>query len=229
MNKENQTQNDFDVHLFGDIKEGIGSSGTRTEGETDFEDTFPYEDPSDDLVDLPFTAPLILPMTQWLKLPISNDVFSSYSTSGISSKSVSFKPFVLKPSKMYMLDVTLESVGKEVGRSQLYLSVNEMSQKMTCQVQPSYGTEFPGLPAGGSLHLDSSISIIHQQVVLMQSILDNCSSYQLIGFAFKYSTHLRTLPEPQFSLAVLIAVFCAPCSEKLCSELISWFMFLAFL
>ncbi|XP_018424147.1 PREDICTED: polycystic kidney disease protein 1-like 1 [Nanorana parkeri] len=31
--------------------------------------------------------------------------------------------------------------GKKVGRSQLYLSVNEMSQKITCQVQPRYGTE----------------------------------------------------------------------------------------
>lgn len=35
----------------------------------------------------------------------------------------------------------LESDGKKVGRSQLYLSVNEMFQKMTCQVQPRYGTE----------------------------------------------------------------------------------------
>nr|DBA24710.1 TPA: hypothetical protein GDO54_012332 [Pyxicephalus adspersus] len=60
---------------------------------------------------------------------------------GIYSNSVSFKTFVLKPSKMYMLDVTLESNGNKVGRSQLYFSVNEMSQKITCQVQPRYGIE----------------------------------------------------------------------------------------
>ncbi|XP_040210381.1 polycystic kidney disease protein 1-like 1 [Rana temporaria] len=132
---------DFDTHLFNDIKEGIGGSGTRTEGEIDLEVDFPTEDSGYNLVDLPNTAPPILPMIQWLKLPISIDVFNSYCTSGISSNPVSFKPFVLKPSKMYMLDVTLESNGKKVGRSQLYLSVHEMSQKITCQVQPRYGTE----------------------------------------------------------------------------------------
>ncbi|XP_018424148.1 PREDICTED: polycystic kidney disease protein 1-like 1 [Nanorana parkeri] len=74
---------EFDPHFSSDIREGIGGSGTRTEGEIDLEEGFPTEYSGSNLVHLPNTAPQILPMTEWLKLPISRDVFNSYSTSGI--------------------------------------------------------------------------------------------------------------------------------------------------
>ncbi|XP_056376258.1 polycystic kidney disease protein 1-like 1 isoform X2 [Hyla sarda] len=145
---KDQTPNDFDTHLFGNIVEGIGGSGTRTESELgDFDLTHGFSDgdtatnTGDNFVDLTDTTPHILPMVHWLKLPIGPEIFSSYTTSGISSQTITVKPFLLKPSKMYMLDVTLESRGYKLGKSQLYFTVSEMSRKMTCQVQPKSGIE----------------------------------------------------------------------------------------
>ncbi|XP_040288532.1 polycystic kidney disease protein 1-like 1 isoform X1 [Bufo bufo] len=137
-----QTSNDFFTHFYGNIMEGMGGSGTRTDSESDVAYGFSNEyTAGDNFVDLLFPAPNISPMINWLKLPISHDIFSSYTTSGISSQIIKLRPFILKPSKMYMLDVTLESRGHKMGRSQLYFTVNEMSHKMTCQVQPKSGIE----------------------------------------------------------------------------------------
>ncbi|XP_073533023.1 polycystin-1-like protein 1 [Phyllobates terribilis] len=140
---ESQTPNDFDTHFYGNIVEGIGGSGARTESDPDFsygsEDTVIFT--GDNFVDLLVIAPNIVPMVHWVKLPIGREIFRSYTTSGISSENITLRPFLLKPSKMYMLDVTLDSRGYRIGRSQLYFTVNEMSYKMTCQVQPNSGIE----------------------------------------------------------------------------------------
>ncbi|KAM4026856.1 polycystin-1-like protein 1 [Anomaloglossus baeobatrachus] len=140
---ESQTDNDFDTHFYGNIVEGIGGSGTRAESDPDFtygsSDTVIYT--GDNFVDLSVIAPKIVPMIHWVKLPIGREIFRNYTISGISSENITFRPFLLKPSKMYMLDVTLESHGYKIGRSQLYFTVNEMSHKMTCQVQPNSGIE----------------------------------------------------------------------------------------
>ncbi|XP_063778763.1 polycystin-1-like protein 1 isoform X2 [Pseudophryne corroboree] len=141
----NQTHNDFYSHFYGNIEEGFGGSGTRTEGDLYSVDGYSDEDmvthDGANLVDLPYTPSPIIHLGNWLKLPISKDVFSRYTTSGISSQMITFNPYVLKPSKTYMLDITLATQEREVGRSQLYFTVNEMSQKMTCQVQPKDGIE----------------------------------------------------------------------------------------
>ncbi|XP_075070470.1 polycystin-1-like protein 1 [Mixophyes fleayi] len=143
---ENQTLNDYESHFFGHIEEGIGGSGTRTEGEFYPVDGYSDDDMvnhgGDNLVEFSKTASTTtVYFVNWLKLPISKDVFTGYTTSGISSQTITFNPYVLKPSKMYMLDVTLALWGNEFGRSQLYFTVNEMPQKMTCQVQPKDGIE----------------------------------------------------------------------------------------
>ncbi|KAG8572332.1 hypothetical protein GDO81_012023 [Engystomops pustulosus] len=140
-----QTHEDFEMHIYGDIVEGAGGSGTRTEGEIDFTYSFTDEytaaNSGDNFVDLSVTTPNVLPMVYWLKLPINRDIFSSYTTSGFSSQTIIIKPYVLKPGKMYMLNVTLKSHGYNIGMSQLYFTVNERSHKMTCQVQPKSGVE----------------------------------------------------------------------------------------
>ncbi|XP_069588362.1 polycystin-1-like protein 1 [Ranitomeya imitator] len=140
---ESQIPTDFDTHFYGNIVEGIGGSGARTESDPDFSygsaDTVIFT--GDNFVDLLIITPNIVPMVHWIKLPIGREIFRSYTTSGISSENITVRPFLLKPSKMYMLDVTLESRGYKIGRSQLYFTVNEMSHKMTCQVQPNSGIE----------------------------------------------------------------------------------------
>ncbi|XP_075684334.1 polycystin-1-like protein 1 [Rhinoderma darwinii] len=133
-----QTHNDFDTHIYDNIEEGIRGSGTRTQNEFDNTYALSYEDTdthSDNVVDS--TAANIVSMVNWSKLKISHELFSRYTTSGTSSQTIAIRPFVLKPSKMYMLEITLASHG----RSQLYFTVNEMSNKMTCQVQPKNGIE----------------------------------------------------------------------------------------
>ncbi|CAN2389593.1 Polycystic kidney disease [Pristimantis euphronides] len=136
---------DFDTHFFGNIVEDVGGSGTRSGSEFDyiygFSDEYTATHTGDNFVDLSFSTPNISPMVHWLKLPIRSDVFSSYTTSGISSQTIIIRPFFLKPSKMYMVDVSLELHGYKIGRSQLYFKVNEMSHKMSCHVQPKSGSE----------------------------------------------------------------------------------------
>nr|XP_033786352.1 polycystic kidney disease protein 1-like 1 isoform X2 [Geotrypetes seraphini] len=85
-------------------------------------------------------APVLL--LDWSKGPINGKHFQSYTTTGIFSETVTFKPFVLKSSKMYMLEVSLASNQISLGRSQLYFTVNEVPHgMMTCQVQPKDGVE----------------------------------------------------------------------------------------
>ncbi|KAM3929202.1 polycystin-1-like protein 1 [Leptodactylus fuscus] len=146
---EGQTIDDFETHFYSHVVEGAGGSGTETdriESEIDFtygfSDDYTSTDTGDNFVDSLHTTPNITtPMVHWLKLPINQEIFSSYTISGISSQTITIRPFLLKPSKMYMLNVTLESRGYRIGMSQLYFTVNEMSQKLTCQVQPKSGFE----------------------------------------------------------------------------------------
>lgn len=56
---------------------------------------FPTEDSGYNLVDLPNTVPPILPMIQWLKLPISIDVFNSYCTSGMSKTNLNTENIII--------------------------------------------------------------------------------------------------------------------------------------
>ncbi|XP_053323789.1 polycystic kidney disease protein 1-like 1 [Spea bombifrons] len=139
----------FEPH-YNSIQEGKGGSGGRLEG--DFhdlqialpnEDTVPNSEIGDNLVDSPnvLSSPSLTLMIDWPQLWISKNAFLNYTTSGISSQIVTFIPFVLKTDKMYMLDVSLVSHGNPVGRSQMYFKVNEMPQKVICQVQPRDGIE----------------------------------------------------------------------------------------
>ncbi|KAM4689007.1 polycystin-1-like protein 1 [Discoglossus pictus] len=141
----NDTYPDFKTNYFG-IEEGRGGSRSRSEGEIgsiSVEETVKEAKEGDDLVDSSSSdnAPPAVLMIDWSKLQMNNIIFNSYTESGLSSQTVTFKPFVLKSSKMYMLDFSLASRGNVVGKSQFYFTVNEMPQKMTCLVQPKEGWE----------------------------------------------------------------------------------------
>ncbi|MEE6509445.1 hypothetical protein FKM82_026151, partial [Ascaphus truei] len=110
-------------------------------GRNPSEETVSDFEGGDNLLSPLANAPAVAVMVDWSKLHISNSMFSSYTVTGISSRTVTFKPFVLKSSKTYMLAVSLASQGNLIGKSQLYFTVNEMPQKMTCQMQPKDGFE----------------------------------------------------------------------------------------
>ncbi|XP_078544308.1 polycystin-1-like protein 1 [Lissotriton helveticus] len=84
-------------------------------------------------------------MLEWSKHLLHSEVFKSYTTMGISSPTVTLRPFALKPSKMYMLEVAIASNETSLGRAQWYFTVNEKPHGMTCQVQPQYGFEIESI------------------------------------------------------------------------------------
>ncbi|XP_053571737.1 LOW QUALITY PROTEIN: polycystic kidney disease protein 1-like 1 [Bombina bombina] len=139
---------DFDTHLTS-IQEGRGGSRGRSEGEISSipsslsDDEIPKEEEGDNLVDVSRldNAPAAILMIDWFQHHISNSVFHSYTASGISSQTVIFNPFVLKSSNMYMLDLSVASRGNIIGKSQLYFTVNEMPQRITCAVRYKEGFE----------------------------------------------------------------------------------------
>ncbi|RXM94988.1 Polycystic kidney disease protein 1-like 1 [Acipenser ruthenus] len=72
---------------------------------------------------------------------IDNGIFKTYTSSGISSFFVTFKPFMLQPRMLYMLEVSTKYNHQILGKSQLFFSTNEVPKGMTCQVQPNRGYE----------------------------------------------------------------------------------------
>ncbi|KAM9826956.1 LOW QUALITY PROTEIN: polycystin-1-like protein 1 [Neosynchiropus ocellatus] len=75
------------------------------------------------------------------RVPVDQQLLESFTHSGASSSALSFRPFSLKQSSRYMLQVTATSSGSLLGRAQIFLVAKPAPRGMTCQVQPSVGTE----------------------------------------------------------------------------------------
>ncbi|XP_053716853.1 polycystic kidney disease 1 like 1 isoform X1 [Synchiropus splendidus] len=75
------------------------------------------------------------------RVPVNRQLFESFTHSGTSSSALSFRPFSLKQSSRYMLQVTATSSGSSLGHAQIFLVVKPAPKGMTCQVQPTVGTE----------------------------------------------------------------------------------------
>ncbi|XP_028289903.1 polycystic kidney disease 1 like 1 [Gouania willdenowi] len=73
--------------------------------------------------------------------PVGRSLFESYTSTGIFSDLISFKPFSLRPNSRYMLEVTATSQSNVMGRTQLFLQTNPAPEGVTCQVQPVKGKE----------------------------------------------------------------------------------------
>ncbi|XP_074055131.1 polycystin-1-like protein 1 [Macrotis lagotis] len=106
-------------------------------------DTMSDNDDGYNLIDLSYstenTAPLL--MVDWSKSIISRAVFQSYTSSGITSKIVTFKPYSLKGGETYVIQASIVSSHSSLGKAQLYFAVNEVPKEMACQVQPIQGYE----------------------------------------------------------------------------------------
>uniref|UniRef100_A0A674DR28 Polycystin 1 like 1, transient receptor potential channel interacting n=1 Tax=Salmo trutta TaxID=8032 RepID=A0A674DR28_SALTR len=72
---------------------------------------------------------------------LEQELFESYTYTGISSALITFRPFTLRAGSRYMLEVTANSHDAVLGRTQLFLSTSPSPRGITCQVQPSSGFE----------------------------------------------------------------------------------------
>ncbi|XP_052055676.1 polycystic kidney disease protein 1-like 1 [Apodemus sylvaticus] len=139
---------DFEAY-YSDIQEAVPSLGRQPGTSTNFQVAGPSlsaeESASygDNLLG-PFlhtgTAKPTL-MIDWPKALVSQDVFHGYTTSGIMGPVMTIKPFSLSSGETYVLQASVASKHVLLGKAQLYLTVNQAPQDMSCQVRPHHGME----------------------------------------------------------------------------------------
>ncbi|XP_056110015.1 polycystic kidney disease 1 like 1 [Rhinichthys klamathensis goyatoka] len=141
---------EYDYYSFG-IEEAdpgvpVGRpTGTNSMGFSWNEGSFPhsYDNEGDNLVDPNLFGPAVSEKTL-LDLDrqlIHQSVFESYTLTGLSSAVVTFKPFMLEPKSLYLLEVSASSEERLQGKSQLFFHTQAVPEGMSCQVQPSTGSE----------------------------------------------------------------------------------------
>ncbi|XP_077100644.1 polycystin-1-like protein 1 isoform X2 [Siphateles boraxobius] len=141
---------EYDYYSFG-IEEAdpgvpVGRpTGTNSMGFSWNEGSFPhsYDNEGDNLVDpnLFGTAVSEKTLLDLDRQLIHQSVFESYTLTGLSSAVVTFKPFMLKPKSLYLLEVSASSEERLQGKSQLFFHTQAVPEGMSCQVQPRTGSE----------------------------------------------------------------------------------------
>ncbi|XP_069561677.1 polycystin-1-like protein 1 [Brachyistius frenatus] len=120
---------------------GVDDEGFSAGDDSVFNPAF-HEDEGSNLVDP--EPPVVLQEPTLLDLPrdsVDRGLFESFTYTGISSPSLGFRPFSLRPKSRYMVEVTVTSQNSFLGRTQLFLQTNPVPKGMTCQVQPEQGVE----------------------------------------------------------------------------------------
>ncbi|XP_016339280.1 polycystic kidney disease 1 like 1-like [Sinocyclocheilus anshuiensis] len=102
-----------------------------------------YDNEGDNLVDPSLHGPAVSEKTllDLHRQLIHHSVFESYTLTGLSSSVVTFKPFMLKPKGLYLLEVSAISEERLQGKSQLFFHTQAVPEGMSCQVQPNTGYE----------------------------------------------------------------------------------------
>ncbi|XP_044776141.1 polycystic kidney disease protein 1-like 1 [Neomonachus schauinslandi] len=77
----------------------------------------------------------------WPKSPVGRARFHGYTSSGITGHTVTIKPFSLSPGDTYVLQASVASPHRLLGRAQLYMTLNPAPRDVACQVQPHRGLE----------------------------------------------------------------------------------------
>ncbi|XP_029110685.1 polycystic kidney disease protein 1-like 1 [Scleropages formosus] len=129
---------------------------------------------------------------------ISPAEFHTYTTTGITSNIITFKPFVLKPKSLYMLEVSASTQETMLGKTQFFFSTSDVPQGMACQVQPSRGYE---------IHTDFSIFCTSGQADLhYEYSYSTGSTPRRVLYRGRDFQHYFNLPsgEPQNSYKVTI-------------------------
>ncbi|KAL4635130.1 polycystic kidney disease protein 1-like 1 isoform X3 [Arapaima gigas] len=150
-----------DWSYFTDIEEGsIGNSrGIEKDSYGSSEDFLGSKNGEDNLMDSSkpsYTAPekTLLDLE---RRQINPAEFITYTTTGINSHMIRFKPFALKPKTQYMLEVSASAQQTLLGKTQFFFSTDEIPQGMACQAQPTKGyeihTEFSIFCSSGKMDL----------------------------------------------------------------------------
>ncbi|XP_042607838.1 polycystic kidney disease 1 like 1 [Cyprinus carpio] len=102
-----------------------------------------YDNEGDNLVDPRLHGPAVSEKTllDLHRKLIHPSVFESYTLTGLSSSVVTFKPFILKPKSLYLLEVSAISEERLQGKSQLFFQTQAVPEGLSCQVQPNTGYE----------------------------------------------------------------------------------------
>ncbi|XP_022373923.1 polycystic kidney disease protein 1-like 1 [Enhydra lutris kenyoni] len=80
-------------------------------------------------------------LVDWPKSLVSRTRFHSYTSSGITGRMVTIKPFSLSPGDTYVLQASVASPHRVLGRAQLLVTLNQAPRDVACQVQPHHGLE----------------------------------------------------------------------------------------
>ncbi|XP_072910455.1 polycystin-1-like protein 1 [Hemitrygon akajei] len=144
------------------------------------------------------------PMIEWTKIRINDEKFETFTTTGIKSQILTFKPFGLQRKKVYMLEVVVRGQN-EKGKAQLFLFTNDSPQGLMCEVRPSKGSEiqthYSMFCTSGrkDLHYEYSYSIGNSTETLLYEGRDHEYYFQLPageptdGYKLKINTVITDL------------------------------------
>ncbi|XP_069317732.1 polycystin-1-like protein 1 [Eulemur rufifrons] len=140
---------DFEAY-YSDIQEAIPSEGRQPGNHSSLPGSGPSlsaeeESPGkgDNLVgpSLPKDRAVPVLLIDWPKALVGRAVFQGYTSSGITERTVTIKPYSLSSGETYVLQVSVASEHSLLGKAQLYLTVNRAPGDVGCQVQPHRGLE----------------------------------------------------------------------------------------
>nr|XP_012591425.2 polycystic kidney disease protein 1-like 1 [Microcebus murinus] len=140
---------DFEAY-YSDIQEAIPSEGRQPGNSSSLPGSEPSlsaeeESPGkgDNLVgpSLPQDRAVPVLLIDWPKALVARAVFQGYTSSGLTERTVTVKPYSLSSGETYVLQVSVASEHSLLGKAQLYLTVNRAPEDVACQVQPHRGLE----------------------------------------------------------------------------------------
>ncbi|KAL6462894.1 hypothetical protein MHYP_G00293160 [Metynnis hypsauchen] len=146
--KHSSIHGDLDYEYFysGMEEADVGEPVGRPTGPDSLDDGVFHSDEheGDNLVDPSSVGRLVVSEKTLLDLNrelIQPALFQSYTFTGTSSPSITFKPTSLKPKSLYMLEVSASFDQALQGKAQLFFSTHSIPEGMACHVQPSTGLE----------------------------------------------------------------------------------------
>ncbi|KAL7835535.1 hypothetical protein SRHO_G00278820 [Serrasalmus rhombeus] len=146
--KHSSIHGDLDYEYFysGMEEADVGEPVGRPTGLDSLDDAILHSDEreGDNLVDPSSVGRLVVSEKTLLDLNrelIQPALFQSYTFTGASSPSITFKPTSLKPKSLYMLEVSARFDQVPQGKAQLFFNTHSIPEGMACHVQPSTGLE----------------------------------------------------------------------------------------
>ncbi|KAL7840831.1 hypothetical protein AOLI_G00261540 [Acnodon oligacanthus] len=146
--KHSSIHGDLDYEYFysGMEEADVGEPVGRPTGLDSLDDAILHSDEreGDNLVDPSSVGRVVVSEKTLLDLNrelIQPALFQSYTFTGTSSPSITFKPTSLKPKSLYMLEVSASFEQAPQGKAQLFFNTHSIPEGTACHVQPTTGLE----------------------------------------------------------------------------------------